>query len=261
MSLNRIYALMLRQWYATLRSLDKLTDAFYWVTLDLALWGVTAHYVQTTSSMVGNIFFMIVASVILWTVIYRGSSDVAMSMLDELWNRNLINLFAAPVSITEWVISCACFGLIKAAVAALFGAAVGFLFYRLNIFVLSWHILPMFLLLFLTGWALGLSMAGFIMIFTTKVQALAWTAIWLIAPFSAVYFPLDSLPVWAQVIGKFLPTSYIFEEMRSLIQFNTISYQQLSIALLLNVIYLLISIFVLKRCFAKALDRGLAKIY
>jgi len=35
----------------------------------------------------------------------------------------------------------------------------------------------------------------------TKVQALAWTLVWVLAPLSALYFPVSSLPAWAQLVS------------------------------------------------------------
>jgi hypothetical protein len=34
-SWRRVRAMIVRLWYGTLRSFDRLTDAFYWVTIDL----------------------------------------------------------------------------------------------------------------------------------------------------------------------------------------------------------------------------------
>ena len=260
-SWRRVYGIILRLWYGTLRSFDRLTDAFYWVTLDLALWGITARYLENATTGVQNIFFMIVASVILWSVVYRGSVDLAISMLDELWNKNLINLFAAPISIVEWLAACALYGFLKAIVATLFGSLVAFVFYSFNVFTLSWNIIPLFLLLYLAGWTLGIFMTGVIMLYTTKVQALAWTAIWLLAPFSAIYFPLESLPVWAQFIGKCLPTSYVFEQMRSVINGHQLSWSELGAATGISVVLMLAAMLFIKECFRRSLDRGLAKIY
>ena len=39
----------------------------------------------------------------------------------------------------------------------------------------------------------------------------------LLAPFSCIYYPLETLPVWMQNIAQYLSTTYVFEGMRALI--------------------------------------------
>ena len=38
-----------------------------------------------------------------------------------------------------------------------------------------------------------------------------------LAPFSCIYYPLETLPVWMQWIAQYLSTTYVFEGMRALI--------------------------------------------
>ena len=42
-------------------------------------------------------------------------------------------------------------------------------------------------------------------------------ASFLLAPFSCIYYPLETLPVWMQWIAQYLSTTYVFEGMRALI--------------------------------------------
>jgi ABC-2 type transport system permease protein len=44
MKINRVYALLLRYFFYFRHSLDRMTDAFYWPTMDLLLWGLTSVY-------------------------------------------------------------------------------------------------------------------------------------------------------------------------------------------------------------------------
>jgi hypothetical protein len=53
----------------------------------------------------------------------------------------------------------------------------------------------------------------------------------------------------------------VFEEMRRVVAGSDIVWGNLAIASVLNVIYILISIVLVKRSFARVLDRGLVKVY
>ncbi|RIL12427.1 MAG: hypothetical protein DCC75_00505 [Proteobacteria bacterium] len=261
MKANRLIAMLIRNWYGTIRSYDRLTDSFYWITLDLVLWGITGGYVQGFAPDSVNIFFMITASVILWNVTFRGQNDIGIGLLDELWNKNLINLFATPLMVTEWIASLLILSSIKAVITVAFGTIVAMIFYQLNIFELSFYLVPFFLLLLMSGWWIGFLICGLILRYTTKVQALAWTFVWVLAPLSAIYFPVSSLPTWAQLVSKCVPMSYVFEEMRGVIVHDQVNNQNLVRAFALNIIYLTLSAQYLRLSFNKVLERGLIKVY
>jgi ABC-2 type transport system permease protein len=65
---------------------------------------------------------------------------------------------------------------------------------------------------------------------------------WLFAPFSAIYYPLDALPTSAQLIGKCIPMTYVFEAMRTKIKTGIIAWDQLAVSYLLNFIFLAVSL-------------------
>ena len=66
----------------------------------------------------------------------------------------------------------------------------------------------------------------------------------LLAPLGCVYYPITILPDWLQIISKFLPLVYIFEEARSILVNNDVNYINIMNALALNVFYFFISVFV-----------------
>ena len=93
MKKHAIWAILLRHLYLFRRSIDKMVDAFYWITLDLLLWGITSLYFQQFAPNAQQLVFMLISGVILWNISYRTQIDISMSLLEELWNKNLINIF------------------------------------------------------------------------------------------------------------------------------------------------------------------------
>jgi ABC-2 type transport system permease protein len=152
-------------------------------------------------------------------------------------------------------------GIVKGLMSFLFAAGLAYLLYHINIFVLGWYV-PLFIaLLFLSGWSIGFLVSSTIFQYGTRIQTLGWSFVWLFAPFAAVYYPLDILPQWAQVIAKTLPASYVFEQIRSLLLNGTVSWTQLGISLILNIIYLTISLLLIRKSFTILKKKGLAKLY
>ena len=111
------------------------------------------------------------------------------------------------------------------------------------------------------GWAAGFFVAAVILRFGTKVQNLAWTFGGLLGPFSAIYYPVSILPGWAQSVAAILPSSYVFEGMREVINKGRLDTRLLVISFFLNVVYLVFSLVFLQKSFNKVLEKGMVKVY
>lgn len=262
MKLHRIYAIILRNTYGFKHSYDKIVDAFYWPTLDLMLWGLTSAVIQ--NSMGGglqNFLLMVVSGIVFWIIFWRAQYEITIGVLDELWNKNLVNIFVTPLRFSEWVVSWLVMGILKGSVSFAFAFALAFIMYKTNFFVYGIYILPLLLMLLLSGWWIGFAIASIVMRFGTKVQTLAWSLPWLLAPFSAIYYPVAALPEWAEGIAKLLPTSYVFEGMREVVATGTLDWNKIFISLGLNILYLTVCILLLHRSFRKLLEKGVVKLY
>ena len=113
----------------------------------------------------------------------------------------------------------------------------------------------------MSGWCIGFFIPSLILRFGNKVQTLAWSFTGLLSPFSAIYYPLDVLPRWAQIVSKFIPMSYIFEEGRNLLYNGVVDYNNLLISFGLNCVCLILTIWLFRRSFQSVLNKGLVKVY
>ncbi|KXK10582.1 MAG: hypothetical protein UZ22_OP11002000686 [Microgenomates bacterium OLB23] len=134
MALHRLLAVLLRQLYATRRSLDRLTDIFYWPTIDLCIWGLTSAYFQKFALAEGNIFVTIVSGLILWIILYMASNSIAITILADLWDRNLMNVLVSPLSWTEWLTGNVMLSLIKVVLSFLFTMGLTLLLFKISLF-------------------------------------------------------------------------------------------------------------------------------
>lgn len=261
MKLHRIYGNLLRFIYLFKRSFDRLTDAFYWPTIDLLLWGLTSSYFKTFAPDAPQFVLIVVSGIVFWIIVWRGQYEISVNLLEELWNKNLVNLFVAPLKFSEWITSMLIIGVLKAILTFSFGLLVAFILYQAKIFFYGVYLIPFILLLIMTGWWVGFFVAGIILRYGSKLQTLAWSLVYVISPFSAIYYPLSTLPDWAQIIALFVPTSYIFEGSREVINTGHLDTNKLFVSFLLNLIYIILAIIFLKMSFKKALDKGLVKLF
>jgi len=260
MKINRIIGLMLKTFYLTRRSWDRISDVFYWSIIDLAVWGLTGRYFTQLASPRSHILEFIVSGILFWLIIWRGQQEISVNLLEDLWNKNMVNLFVAPLTFVEWVVSFLLVSIIKVLVSFLFAACVTILLYKINVFSYGLTLVPISLLLLINAWWIGFVIAGMILRYGTKIQTLAWSVVSIIAPFSAIYYPVSILPQWAQFIAKALPTSYLFDALHTVINKGQINFAGLGICLALSIFYLILSLWYLKSSFEKVLERGLVKL-
>lgn len=261
MSLHRIYGVSLRNLYSLRRNLDRMTDLFYWPVLDLVLWGVASRYLTGSGGGDNGLVTSVILGLVFWGVFWRGQYEVPLSLLEDIWSQNLINMFSSPLKFSEWVLSALGISFVKAVIQFLFAAVVALLLYKIWFFSLGIYILPFFFMLIMSGWWLSFFVAGIILTYGKKLQNLAWSVGWGFAPLSCIYYPLSLLPNWIQPIAKCIPMTYVFEGMRKVIFENKLDPTDIFYAFLLNLVFLAVSILYLKHSFKKVLDRGMAKLY
>lgn len=261
MKWHRIYAVILRFLYYFRHSLDRVMDNFYWPAMDLFLWGLTSTYFSSLFSDSSVVVVTIVSGIVFWILVYRGQYEVSANLLEDMWNKNLVNLFVSPLKFSEWIASFIILGIIKAVLSFSFAIGLAYLLYRVNIFTYGLHLVLFLPLLIMTGWWIGFMVAGIILRFGTRVQAFAWTLVWVFSPFAALYYPVSALPDWAQIVSRIVPISYVFEGAREVIETGRVNVSYLLIAFCLNILYIGLGIVFLRSSFNAVLKRGLVRLY
>lgn len=264
MSWHRIYAIILRHWYNMRRNLDRMTDLFYWPLVELLLWGLGSSYLTSFIGDNGSpatFVVAILAGICLWVIVNQTQLSVSVGLLDDMWNRNMVNIFGSPLRFSEWLIATLIVAGARMLLSVGFITVVALFLYHVNVYAAGIYLVPFVVLLLLTGWTIGFFVSGIIVRLGSRVQALAWTLGVVIVPFSAVYYPLSVLPPFAQTIAAFIPTSYVFEGMRQAVETHTVDPSKIFISLGLNLVYMSLALWFLYRGFRRAMAKGLVKLF
>lgn len=147
-------------------------------------------------------------------------------------------------------------GLIKSVITVIFSAIVVQLFYDFSIFSLGWMIAPAYIMLLLFGWGMGMLVLSLIFRFSTQVQSLSWSIVFLVQPLSGVFYPISVLPAPLRTIGQILPTSYIFSSVNEYVNSGKVIWHDIGIGLVLSCVYFLLGFLVLQRSFRQAKSNG-----
>ena len=260
MKLHRIYGLLLRFYYNLIHSYDRLGDIFYWPAIDLIIWGLTSVYLKTSNPENSSIVLMFVSGLLFWSVIWSSNYEITINMLIDLWDRNMINLYASPLKFSEWIATVTIISIVKAIISISFMALLAFILYQVNIFYYGFYLIVYIALLIMTGWWVGFFIGGIILRYGSKMQFFGWSTVAIISPFSAIYYPLSTLPNWAQKIAVFIPSSYIFEGAREVLYKGYFDINKVIISFILNCVYLFFALIFINLSFKKILQRGLVKL-
>ena len=113
MKIKRILSLMLRHLYLIKASVPRIIDLIYWPTVQIVLWGFVSKFFTMHSTYFNNTVGIILSAAILYDFLFRSSISYNMLFLEEIWSRNLINLFVSPLKVGEIVIALTCTALLR----------------------------------------------------------------------------------------------------------------------------------------------------
>ena len=256
MNLIRIYGLFLRHFYLITRSFPRILDLIYWPTIQITLWGFISNFFATYSNYYNNAVGIILTCAILYDFLFRTSIGFNMLFLEEIWSRNFTNLFISPMKISEIIVSLIGTALIRALIGLIPAILLTSPLFGISIIDLGIYLFCLFLSLYIFGITLGILVSAGLLRFGPSFENIAWSTMFLLAPFGCIYYPVEILPSFFQKIAFGMPLVYIFEEARTILLNNTVSMENIYKALSLNVLYLVISIGLFYYSFNQARKRG-----
>lgn len=256
MRFHRIYGLLLKYYYISKNRWDRIFDIFYWPLVDIFVWGFATIYIGKISNL--NLLSAIMGGIIIWMFVWRASQDIAVFTLEDFWTRNLFNLFSSPVTTSEFIVSVLLFAFLRSIFTFAFMTLIAFLVYSFNLFGIGIFNIAVFVsALILIGWSIGIFITGFLFRFGERIQVLAWSIVWGIQPFSCVFYPLNSLPSWAQKIAYYNPITHVFENLRAVVLNTPINWGGIAYSFIGGIILLVLTLTFLGYSIEKARKTGL----
>jgi ABC-2 type transport system permease protein len=255
-SAARVWAMLLRYLYILRSSWPRTLELLYWPTLQMLIWGFMSQFLRGNSSYVAQAFGVLLAAVMLWDLLFRSQLGLSLSFLEEMWSRNLGQLFVTPLRPYEWVISLLAMSFIRMMIGVVPAAVLAIPLYHYSIFAMGLPLVAFVAVLVAMGWALGLAICGGILRHGMGAEGLAWTVIFALAPLSCVYYPVTTLPGWLQPVAWALPSTHVFEGMRAILFDHTFRLDHLLGAVVLDLVFLAAGALIFSIAFRDARRRG-----
>jgi len=254
-------AIVLRQLYLIRGSPSRVVPLFAWAGIDIVLWGFITRYLNTVTSPGFNFVSSLLGAVLLWDFLIRVMQGVTMTFFEDVWSRNFLNIFATPLSISEYLSGLVLSSIGTSAVGLVVMVVLATALFGLSFFVYGLMLVPFFLVLFVCGIALGIFGSSVVLRLGPPAEWFVWPIPAIISPFVGVFYPLSTLPAWMRYIARLLPPSYVFEGMRAIVLGGAASAQGLLWAAFLAVLYTLLACWFFRRVYRHAVRTGLIARY
>ncbi len=256
MNLNKIFALSLRHVYLIKGSFPRILDLIYWPTIQIFLWGFISKFFTLNSSYFDNTVGIILSAAILYDFLFRSSISYNMMFLEEIWSRNFTNLFIAPIKISEIIAALTFTAIFRTLIGLIPAALLAIPLFGVSIFKIGAPLVFLLITLYIFGVTLGLLVTSGLVRFGPSFENIAWASLFFLAPLGCIYYPIEILPDWLQIIAKLLPLVHIFEEMRNVLIHDIINYYQILKAIIISFMYFVFGIIVFYLSYEGAKNRG-----
>ncbi len=256
MNWNKILALSLRHIYLIKSSFPRVLDLIYWPTIQIFLWGFISKFFTLSSDYYNNTVGIILSAAILYDFLFRSSISYNMMFLEEIWSRNFTNLFIAPIKISEIIAALTFTAIFRTLIGLVPATILAIPLFGVSIFKLGIPLIFLLISLYIFGVTLGLLVTSGLTRFGPSFENIAWASLFFLAPLGCIYYPIEILPDWLQIISKLLPLVHIFEEMRNILIHNTINYIQIIKAIIISFLYFVFAIIIFYWSYAGAKKRG-----
>ena len=232
-----------------------------WPFVDLLLWGMVTVYLRHQNVHLATPIGFLIGGLLLWDIVFRTKNQVAITFLEETWSRNVIAILASPLTATEYLTGAVLWGLTVVGVGWALIALFAWVLFAFGVATLGPGLVAFAVALIVFGIALALVVLGMLLRFGFGAEIMAWALAFILLPFSAVYYPITVLPGWAQAVANAVPTSHVFESMRTILAGGGTPWGQLAVALALDAVYLAAGFAFARWMFATLRRRGYVTRY
>src|SRR5512140_1350835 len=249
-------AIVLRQFYLIRGSFSRLLPLFVWVAIEMVLWGYITKYLNSITTGFNFVPAML-GAVLLWDFCVRVMQGVTMAFFEDVWSRNFLNIFATPLTITEYLAGLVLSSIATSSIGLTVMLVLVTAVFGLSLLTYGLMLIPFLLVLFLFGIALGIAAVGMVLRLGPASEWFVWPIPALLAPFAGVFYPITVLPKWMQFFSRLLPPSYVFEGMRGILAGRGIALSYVGISFALVVVYLAAASWYFTRMYRYGVRTGL----
>jgi len=235
---RRVAAMVVRYVYLFMAAPIRLLELIYWPLVQMLMWGFLQQHLAANSGLFAKGAGLLIGSVLLWDILFRGKIGFSICFLEEMWSRNLGLLMISPLRANEFMLALSLMSILRLCIGFVPVAILAGVFFGFNMLSLGLPLAAFFASLIMTSWAFAFFTSGLILRYGLGAEELSWGLAFVFLPLCCVYYPVDTLPEWLQPVALSLPPTYVFEGMRAILLDQTFEPRLLLTAFSLNLLFL-----------------------
>ena len=163
---------------------------------------------------------------------------------------------SGPIKISEIIAALTLTAILRTLIGLVPAALLAIPFFGVSIFKIGTPLIFLLVTLYIFGVTLGLLVTAGLVRFGPSFENIAWASLFFLAPLGCIYYPIDILPDFLQIIAKGLPLVHIFEEMRNILINNSVNYFNIFKSISISVVYFIFGVMVFYFSYFGAKKRG-----
>jgi len=142
--------------------------------------------------------------------------DVAYAVLFDVWSKSVKHQFLAPIQIRHLALGAWLVGVGRGLLVFALLAVVSHWVFGFDFWAPGWFTLAFFLLgCFFTAAAVGLFVCSLVVLFGTRAEVSAWSAVNLVLVLCGIYYPVSILPDPVGRLAAAIPLTYFLDAFRA----------------------------------------------
>ncbi|MCX7956760.1 MAG: ABC transporter permease [Endomicrobia bacterium] len=250
--LSSIYAYIYRNYIFAKRNLFTFFDILFWPVIGIISIGMMSNFLTLQKNLLSFLLTGAITSGVLQVV----QLEVSYGILYEVWSKSTKQIFIAPTKYHHIIIGSWIVGIVRGIVVFAILVFLSKLLFGFYLPPLS-NIFVSLVGIFLTSAIVGMMVNFFVILYGQRVDIIAWSFSVIAMLICGIYYPVNVLPQWLQIISQFIPLTYFLEHFRSGLGFEKTFKLGLEKAFFLCIIYILILSFLISLAFKHAKKTGL----
>lgn len=260
MNWRPVYAIIYRYFSILKGSPDRVMGLYIWTFIELIQWGFISTYLTHLVSSF-NALSVFLGAVLLSSFASRVMLNINMTFFEDMWARNLLNLFASPMRVSHYLLGLILCGITTSGIGLMAAFITAGLIFGFWPFAYGLVLFAFIFILYLFGIALGIFGCAVVLARGSSAEWFIWPIPAIIVPFVGVFYPIASLPHWMQMVATLLPPSYVFEGVRGVLAGHPAASAPLLLGTALAVGYIGLASLFFMRIYRNAMRSGLIARY
>ena len=261
-SIHRVLLMARKYFLSRFLRTEDLIDFSFWPLLDIVTWGGVGLMMGSAvpAGQANEQLLLFLLGVMMIRAFHYCYVSGAINFLYEMMAHNVVNLYSSPLRFSEWTVGAMIAGALSSGTLVMYATAVSWIIFKVNLLGVGPTLILFIIPLWIFAWASAHITIIILMKLGVHAQRLVFVMGWLFTPFSGVYYSPKIMPAWIQMVGRFVPTSYVFEGLRHFVATHEILPELFMYGYGLALIYLALALTASKHMFEYTRRLGLASL-